>query len=228
MKYAHAYMLGSLDGISEWKGWPYLIDQATVDTRWREIGQDAPAPLVPQTLLGKKILASKGGRRVGEANGKLRKSPSAGAFTKAENDFLNFWNKVAVDPYRKQSLTSKVAGGVLQVASVVIPNFGYFQAVAAAGNAALALDDAKSDALLSARVMASATQAQATSDAADFAGQIEKLKSLAPPAPSVARRAQDSFAAASAPVTRKASTPDYMWPLVAGFSVAAVLLMVRR
>lgn len=106
--------------------------------------------------------------------------------TREENDFLNFFYKVAADPYRKQSLASKVAGGVLQVASVVVPVMSTFTAVAEAGNAALTYGKQGSDQKLAERVLTPAYEAQAAKEdakaKADFDAQLDKLKALAPAA----------------------------------------------
>jgi hypothetical protein len=179
--------LGELSGVKvgEWKGWPGSgpINQAAVDARWREIGQTGPAPLVPAELLGLYQLATRGPRMFSKTpKGKILKLKDGQAMA----DFFNFWGKVAVDPYRKQSGISKVAGGILQVASVVFPVMGYAQAVASAGNAGLAYGKQGGEAKLAERVLAPAYEAQTKADdaraKAEFDAKVSALKSLAPPA----------------------------------------------
>jgi hypothetical protein len=106
--------------------------------------------------------------------------------TREENDFLNFFYKIAVDPYRKQGVASKVAGGILQVASVVFPAMSYMQAVTDAGNAALTYGKQGGDQKLAERVLTPAYEAQAAKEdakaKADFDAQLDKLKALAPAA----------------------------------------------
>lgn len=183
---------GEWKGVSSMTGW----QQADVNARWAAIGQPPPAPLVPATLIGWGLGSAKGPRMVIvtpattkenlqalKAAGKKWNSKGMRGLTREENDFYNFFMKVAVDPFHKQSGISKVAGGILQVASVVIPQFGYFQTVATAGNAALAPSQ-KSQENLAVRVMTPAIEAQTKeqSAAADkiFQSQLDTLKSLAP------------------------------------------------
>lgn len=190
------YLGDMLGGVPEWQGPPKATgwSQSIVDARWREIGQSGPAPIVPATMIGWATGSSKGPRllkltkaatnlnevaRVAHVNGKgLR------GVTKQEADFLNFWGQVAVDPYHKQSGISKVAGGILQVASVVIPAMGYAQAIAAAGNAGLQYGAQGGNEKLAARVMEPAYAAQEAKDdaktKADFDAQVSKLQALAP------------------------------------------------
>lgn len=190
--------LGNLSGSGpgEWKGVPKDTgwQQSVVDARWAAIGQPAPAPLVPATLIGWKPWATRGPRMVQITPAtknlaeilKLKKvnSKNIRGLTKEENDFYNFWGKVAVDPYRKQGLVSKVAGGILQVASVVFPVMGYAQAVKGAADYASAKGAAKSDQKLAERVLAPAYAAQEAKESAaakaDFDAQLKKLQALAP------------------------------------------------
>lgn len=121
-------------GIGPWS-------QEMVNAAWHAIGYPPPAPILPPTLAGRYLIATKGGRRISEV-GKpksLSKQKLTKAEGKAQNDFLNFWGKSITDPCRKQSGISKVAGAVLQVASFVAPVVGSaIFAVADAGNQALA------------------------------------------------------------------------------------------
>lgn len=134
--------------------------QELVDARWREIGQSPPAPLVPASMVGWYRFTTRGPRMLTKSpTGKLHKS-SARHVTREENDFLNFFNKVAVDPFRKQGTVSKVAGAALQVVGVAVPVFGYFQAAQAAGNAAIDYKSQGGDAALAMRVMTPAIDAQ--------------------------------------------------------------------
>jgi hypothetical protein len=194
----NAARIHGLSGISEWK-WDGVWTQAAVDRRWKEIGGPAPTPILPSDMEGAKIIGTRGPRVLKYASGKLH-APNA-----VENDFWNYFMKVASDPYRKQSGISKVAGGVLQVASAAIPAFGYFQAVAAAGNMVAARQAVKTDANLTARVMAPALAADDAKDTAQFNAKIENLKALSAQipkqGPSPALAAQNNFAAAVAPVT---------------------------
>lgn len=222
--------LDGLGGIPEFEltaaGWT----QAAVDARWVQIGQSGPAPIVPLWLIGKRGVGTKAGTlwyAVGSSRKTAQFLPKDKTQAKAVRDFLNFFGKVAQDPYRKSSGISKVAGGLLQVASVAIPAFGYFQAVATAGNMALSQGKPKADAALAARVMAPALAQSQAADKAAFTAQIEKLKSLAPPV-KAASMAQENFAAArfahSAP---QKSATNYSWWVLGAFAVGAVMV-VRR
>lgn len=199
--YVGANNLGALGGgPGEWKGVSDVTgwQQADVDARWAAIGQKPPAPLVPATMIGWANQITRGPRmlKVSPATKNLAELKKAGikwtnkgwrGLTREENDFLNFFYKVAADPYRKQSGISKVAGGILQVASVAIPAMSYFTAVAEAGNAALAYGKQGGDQKLAERVMTPAFEAQAAKEdakaKADFDAQLDKLKALAPVVP---------------------------------------------
>lgn len=180
------YLGGGKVGEFDMAGAPW--SQAIVDDRWREIGAPPPAPLVPKSMIGWYAQATRGPPMLTlSRTGKLRKS-SARHMTKEERDFLNYFGKIAIDPFRHQSGISKVAGGILQVVGVAIPAFGYFQAVEAAGNAALDAKKQQSDANLTTRVMQPAidvelakeravadSQAKAADEA--LARQLQVLKS---------------------------------------------------
>lgn len=191
--------IGDLAGPGEWQGVPQATgwQQSDVTARWHAIGQPDPAPLVPATLVGWKMWATRGPRMVQvtpattkenlaalKARGVKWNSKAIRGLTREENDFYNFFMKVAVDPYHKQSGISKVAGGILQVASVAIPAMSYFNAVAAAGNAALAQGQKGSDEKLAIRVMTPALEAQTAEKSAAaekiFQSQLDTLKALAP------------------------------------------------
>lgn len=197
--YVGASTFGDLAGRGpgEWKGVPRDTgwQQDIVDARWLAIGQPPPAPLVPVTMIGWGPRSTRGLRmlEVTPATKNLDELKKRGVkwskkgwrgVTKEENDFLNFFGKVAVDPYRKQSGISKVAGGILQVASVVFPAAGYMQAVATAGNAALAQGKKGGDEKLAIRVMTPAIEAQTAAKSAEaakiFQSQLDTLKSLTP------------------------------------------------
>lgn len=156
--------------------------QELVDARWAEIGAAPPAPIVPEGIRGLYPNGTKTGIMWTDAFGKTRKNSKAEG--KKIRDFLNFFNKVAVDPYRKQSGISKVAGGILQVASVALPVLSTMQAVASAGNAGLTYAGAKGDEKLAERVLTPAYEAQAQAEdaqaKADFDAQLQALKTLAP------------------------------------------------
>lgn len=180
--------LGELGGSGpgEWPGWTDgRINQDDVNHRWFQIGQRGVAPIVPPILVGKYQVFTRGPRMFSATGpkGKVFK------FTKAEGkqvaDFMNFWGKVAIDPYRKQSGISKIAGGILQVASAVVPVFGYMTAVAEVGNAAQAYGAQGGDAKLAARVMApsfaAVEAAETAKENADFDKRVKALQALAPP-----------------------------------------------
>jgi hypothetical protein len=170
--------------VGEWKGWGGPISQAAVNARWSEIGQPPPAPIVPVALVGLTEKATKSGPRYVDAWGDMVK------FSKAEqkevSNFRNFWGKVAIDPYRKQSGISKVAGGILQVASAVVPVFGYMNAVATAGNYGLQAGAAKDFEKQAEAVMTPAYELLAKQEqekaSADFAAQLSALQALRPTA----------------------------------------------
>jgi hypothetical protein len=223
MHYARAALDG-LGGVPEWKG--YGADgwnQAAINARWAQMGQNAPAPLVPLSMVGWFTGAGRAGFKLEKPKGK-----NARWFTSEERDFSNYWGKVAVDPYHKDSGISKVAGGILKVASIALPAFSLIETAASAGNMGLQLQSMNSDAALSTRVMAPALAEQEKSDAADFKAQIDKLNALAPQlvkGPSAAVVAQNNFAAAGVPVSaRKVS---YALPVIL-FTVLAGAYMVAR
>lgn len=112
--------------------------QAGVDAMWQAIGYPPPAPRVPQTLIGWYSIPTKSGTMLAlSKSGKMRKD-SFRHRTKEENEFLNFWGKAVTDPCRRQSGISKIAGGILQIASVFVPAAGAAMfAAAEVGNAAL-------------------------------------------------------------------------------------------
>lgn len=124
-----------------------------VDARWAEISQPPPSPIVPASLTGWMQAPGRAAIYLTKPGQKMR------PYTQAERDFTNFWNKIAVDPYRVQSGFSKVAGGILKVAGAVIPALGMAQAAVDAGNAGLALSKVKQDERLAARVMTPAIDA---------------------------------------------------------------------
>lgn len=106
--------------------------QAMVDAVWRAMyGMDV-TPQVPKTLLGWYSIATRGPRMF--ALTPRGKDGSLRGPTKEEAKFLNFWGQAVNDPCRKQSGISKIAGGILQVASVFFPVMGYFQAAQTAVN----------------------------------------------------------------------------------------------
>lgn len=235
MNYARANLCG-LSGIPEWRGvstsrgW----QQSDVDARWAEIGQPAPAPLVPQTLIGWKQanarmpqliqatpLVSADARKALKADKK-----GVRGWTVPEHDFVIYFLKVAAEPFHKQSGISKVAGTILKVAAIAIPGVSIAQGIATAGNMGLALNNVKRDQSLATSAMAPALAAQAVNDANVFQSQLDKLNALAPKAPSAAMSAQNAFASASAPAAVKKVSP-LPWLVAAGLA-AAVLIVVRR
>lgn len=178
------YQLGAL---GESDAFPVLgvklpFSQSAVDQRWQEIGRTLPAPIMPKGLDGKYVYRlGKGGIRMVAD----RYSASAGGrhVTTEENNFLNYWGQVAVDPFHKQSGISKVAGAALQVVSVVIPAAGVASAISAAGNAGIAKAQAGSNEKAADQIMSAAFDADTAKKnaAADQAAalQAQKLQSLA-------------------------------------------------
>lgn len=177
--------LGALGGVPEWEGWNGPITQAAVNKRWAEIGRTEPPPVVPAHLVGKYVIQTRSARtfsRTPEFGGWF--APWTKAQGKEVADFLNFWGKVAVDPYRKQSGISKVAGGILQVASVALPAVGIMNAVASAGNVGLQMNAAKGFEKTAESIMSTAYEAQAVRDEAAatqaFQNQMAAIQSLRP------------------------------------------------
>jgi hypothetical protein len=177
--------IGALNGVSEWTApMAYGWRQSDVDARWNEIGAPLPAPLVPASMLGWFPFFSKSSPYLLTRKRASKKLADARGPTKAEKDFIEFFVKAAVDPYREQSGISKVAGGILQVAAVVVPVLGIAQAATSAANAGVALSKGNADANLATRAMAPSYAAQDEADAAsadaDFNAQLKLLQSLAP------------------------------------------------
>lgn len=181
-------------------GW----QQSEVDARWREIGAPAPAPLIPSSMIGWRIAGGRGIRQLSKAGEKTRH------VTAAENDFWNYFVRVAADPYHKQGAASKVAGGVLQIAAVALPALSYAQAASAVANVGLAQGKQGADAALAARAMEpalvqEAALAQAKDDAV-FTAQIQKLQSLAP--------GEAATALDTSPVVATAAKPKIPLPVM--------------
>lgn len=228
-----AMYLSDLSGIPEWNGFggDGAVNQSAVDARWALIGQGAPAPIVPATLIGLYVMPTRVGPRVALTRNikNLRKSPSAGFFTPQENDFWNFFTKVAIDPYHKQSGLSKIAGGILKVADTAIPAFSYFEAAAAAANIAAARGKQGADERLATRVMEpaytqAAAQTQAKEDAA-FSSQMKLLQSLAPTAAPLAFDTQSAAPLVTEPATiKKSSSPPLPWLVAGGLLLLGVAL----
>lgn len=169
--------LGALGRIPEFKGGVWT--QALVNARWQEIGQPLPAPILPASMVNHAPFPTRGPRMLKGPNDKKPRHVTA-----EENKFLNFWGKVAVDPYRKQSGISKVAGGILQVASVALPVFGYMNAAASAGNFVAQKDAAKDFEKDAEAIMTPAYELQAAQDAAkaesDLAATLAAMQALRP------------------------------------------------
>lgn len=158
------------DGAGPWS-------QEMVDTAWKAIGYPAPAPRVPATIVGRYTMFSRGPRMFSEVGNhkKLAKVKHTKAQGKEIADFMNFWGKAVTDPCRKQSGISKVAGGLLQVASFVVPVAGAAMfAVAEAGNAVL-------DAKAMARDMNLGTKL--LTQAAEATTQVPPVAKVAPVSP---------------------------------------------
>lgn len=107
--------------------------QEMVTAVWKGMYNMEPAPLVPKSLLGWYSIPTRGPRMF--ALTPKGKDGSLRGPTKEEAKFLNFWGQAVTDPCRKQSGISKIAGGILKIASVFIPAFGYFQVAQSAVNA---------------------------------------------------------------------------------------------
>lgn len=108
--------------------------QAYINAVWKAIGYPDPIPQLPKSMEGWYIFPTRGPRMLTLApSGSIRKSSARGV-TKEENKFWNFWGQAVQDPCHKQSGISKIAGGILQIASVYFPVMGYFQAAATAVN----------------------------------------------------------------------------------------------
>lgn len=196
-----------LSGIPEWHGiGPAGWQQSDVDARWAQIGAPPPAPLVPASLIGWSQFVTRGPRMVMRGNSKN----TARRVTPEENDFWNYFLRVAADPFHEESIVSKIADGVIKVASVVVPTFSYLQAGAEAGNVGLAMSSQGAGDALAQRAMAPAFAAQAAEDTAkddaNFQAQIQKLQSLAPDAVPLALSTAPVASAAAPPKLSKTDT----------------------
>lgn len=211
----------NLGGIPEWK-WNGVWSQAAIDRRWAEIGAPLPVPILPPSLEGTRKLARSNG--VTDAKTGKPRPP-----TRAENDFINYFIRVASDPYRKQSGVSKVAGGILKVAGAAIPAFSYFEAAAAAGNIASARGKEGANERLATRVMEPAyTQAaartQAKEDAA-FTSQMKLLQSLAPTAvPLTFDTATPAPLITESATVKKSLAPPLPWMIAGSLLLLGVAL----
>lgn len=201
--------------------------QAGVTARWAAIGNPGGvAPLLPKTMEGWYTIATRGPRMLAlSPTGSLKKS-SLRSVTKEENKFLNVYNAVACDPYRKQSGISKVAGKALQVASFVVPVVGQAMfAVAEAGNAALSMEKAKT-------LTKDATQllTQAATQAAEAAYQPAPAAPAALVAPVSSLVPQP--AGARGTVSQVTLKPGSRWTArdfaIAGVLATGLYLLVRR
>jgi hypothetical protein len=214
--------------------------QAVVDARWLEIGNPGGiAPLLPASMSGMYLMPTRGGTRVttDEKRKKMRKEPKAGAHTVEERKFFNFFNKVAVDPYRKQSGISKIAGGILDVASFVFPPLATMQAVATAGNTVLDIGKMGRDLGLATAQLTKAADAAYAAQASVLPPALP-VAQLAPPSALVALAAPPPSAlpAVVAPATpavvsggrvvRKLSRRDEY--ILAGIGVLGVYLLTRK
>ena len=148
--------LGALDWQTAQGAIPW--SQEKVNVLWEHFNLPAPAPLVPMSLVGWKQYIARDPTKLTK-DGKNRKR------TQEETDFMNFFGKV-MDQFHKQSGISKVAGGILKVASIAIPTFGIVSAVGAGGNVALAKANENAQQNLAEKVLTPALEAQAASEAA--------------------------------------------------------------
>jgi hypothetical protein len=221
-----------LRGVSPWKGWGSGgFNQAAAEARWLEIGQMPPAPLIPPSLIGWHEGAGRDAIALYKGNDKKSRRFA----TKVERDFMNLWGKVAEDPYRKQSTISKIAGGILKVAAVVVPAVGYAQMAVDAGNTVTALSKQGSDEKLAARVLTPAIVASgAAEEVAHKAASDELLQrqldvlSAALPASAlpVSTHFAPSFTTAPASPVRPVSTFKTYAPWLLG--AGALLFLLRK
>lgn len=116
------------------------LQQKFIDEEWLK-HYPPPAPILPASMKGMFLFGTKGGNRLTPKRGSGSKSRP---FTNDERAFWNYYSK-HMDPFRKQSTLSKIAGGVLTVASVALPVMSTFKAVSDAGNAGLQIASAKQD-----------------------------------------------------------------------------------
>lgn len=159
--------------------------QSLVDDRWRQVGASPPAPIVPASMVGWYMFVSRGPRMLTQSPGGKKARP----VTREENDFLNYFGQIAIDPYRKQKTLSKIAEGVLTVVSVAVPAAGAISAVKEVGNAGIAYSKQGSQMRLAERVLTPAIEAQVAKDTAASIKtdpQLQKLTNLMTPSVSSA------------------------------------------
>lgn len=135
------------------------FSQAFANATWKAIGYPLPAPLVPQSMVGRKLIPTKSGPYLSGPGGERSMKKGARHLNKEERKFLNFWGKAIDDPCHKQSGISKIAGGILQVASVVFAPLAIMQTIADVGNASLAAGRANRDMRDATEIMTKAAQA---------------------------------------------------------------------
>lgn len=114
-------------------GW----DQDELQNWWTEVGYPGQAPAIPESLVGKMLGRGRDAAGIydivnGKANTKSRR-----VVTGDEQDFRNSIGKFT-DPFRQQSGISKIAGGVLSLANVLVPGMSMATKLTNAGNMALA------------------------------------------------------------------------------------------
>lgn len=165
-----------------YQAWGYHQDW--INRVWSAMGYPDPAPILPASMHGMFLIQTRGPRMLSTDPGDRSVKKGARGVTKEENKFLNFWGKHVSDVCREQSTISKIAGGILQVASIAIPTMGVMNAVATAGNAGLAMQGAKRDAKEAERIMAPAYELQAKQDQAkaeaDLAAKLAAMQALRP------------------------------------------------
>lgn len=188
---------------------------------WLAIGYPPPAPRVPASMIGWSPQASRGPRMLKKAGVKKPRH-----VTKQENEFLNFWGKAVTDPCRKQSGISKIAGGILQVASIFVPAAGAAMfAAAEVGNAALDVskmgrDMKQAETLLTEAALATAQPAPVTA-LAPMTAQPATL--VAPPSMIVPQ----PVARSAPPARARAKWQPRDYAVAAGLSIFAYLLIRR-
>jgi hypothetical protein len=205
--------------------------QAYINAVWRAIGYPDPVPQMPKTMEGWYRVATRGPRML--ALTPKGKDGSLRGVTKEENKFWNFWGQAVEDPCRKQSGISKIAGGILQIASIYFPVLGYFQAAATAVNT---VQDVKRQQNLVADATDILTSSAQQIAAANNPAPVTTLAVTQPTAPPLVAPATafnppafaDPLAPAprtTTPARRKYTTRDYA--IAAGLGVGLYLLIRR-
>jgi len=120
-------------------------DQAELDAWWKRVGYPGEAPRVPEFLKNSYVgngrdaygiyTYKEGAKGVKDWTRQTKKDLGGDQFKEAMA-FRNQLGKFS-DPFREQSGISKVAGGILDVATLAFPQMALMRGVSEAGNAAL-------------------------------------------------------------------------------------------